>query len=77
MSWRIASRQEAKGGGELLRCGKSCCLRWMNYLRPFVKRGQIVPDEEDLILRRRRLLENRIPERTDNEIKKNTHLSKH
>ncbi|KAK6945423.1 SANT/Myb domain, partial [Dillenia turbinata] len=69
----------------LLRCGKSCRLRWMNYLRPSVKRGKIAPDEEDLILRLHRLLGNRwsliagrIPGRTDNEIKNywNTHLSK-
>ncbi|ERN20415.1 transcription factor MYB3 [Amborella trichopoda] len=69
----------------LLRCGKSCRLRWMNYLRPCVKRGHIAPDEEDLILRLHRLLGNRwsliagrIPGRTDNEVKNfwNTHLSK-
>ncbi|MED6188349.1 hypothetical protein PIB30_085105 [Stylosanthes scabra] len=69
----------------LQRCGKSCRLRWMNYLRPSVKRGQIAPDEEDLILRLHRLLGNRwaliagrLPGRTDNEIKNywNTHLSK-
>nr|AFH03061.1 R2R3-MYB transcription factor MYB9 [Epimedium sagittatum] len=78
--WRILPK---KAG--LLRCGKSCRLRWMNYLRPCVKRGQISPDEEDLILRLHRLLGNRwaliagrIPGRTDNEIKNywNTHLSK-
>jgi len=69
----------------LLRCGKSCRLRWMNYLRPDVKRGHILLDEEDLILRLHRLLGNRwsliagrMPGRTDNEIKNywNTHLSK-
>ncbi|XP_009405225.3 transcription repressor MYB5-like [Musa acuminata AAA Group] len=69
----------------LLRCGKSCRLRWMNYLRPSIKHGPIAPDEEDLILRLHRLLGNRwsliagrIPGRTDNEIKNywNTHLSK-
>ncbi|CAA7016366.1 unnamed protein product [Microthlaspi erraticum] len=69
----------------LLRCGKSCRLRWMNYLRPSVKRGGITSDEEDLILRLHRLLGNRwsliagrIPGRTDNEIKNywNTHLRK-
>ncbi|GAV72888.1 Myb_DNA-binding domain-containing protein [Cephalotus follicularis] len=43
----------------LLRCGKSCHLRWMNYLRPSVKRGRIAPDEGDLILRLHRLLGNR------------------
>ncbi|PSR90262.1 Transcription repressor like [Actinidia chinensis var. chinensis] len=45
----------------LLRCGKSCRLRWMNYLRPSVKRGHIAPDEEDLILRLHCLLGNRSP----------------
>uniref|UniRef100_A0A3Q7E8J7 Uncharacterized protein n=1 Tax=Solanum lycopersicum TaxID=4081 RepID=A0A3Q7E8J7_SOLLC len=43
----------------LFRCGKSCRLRWMNYLRPSVKRGHILPEEEDLILRLHRLLGNR------------------
>ncbi|XP_009390124.2 transcription repressor MYB5-like [Musa acuminata AAA Group] len=69
----------------LLRCGKSCRLRWMNYLRPSIKHGPITPDEEDIILRLHRLLGNRwsliagrIPGRTDNEIKNywNTHLSR-
>ncbi|KAK9201220.1 hypothetical protein WN944_016421 [Citrus x changshan-huyou] len=69
----------------LLRCGKSCRLRWMNYLRPSIKRGHIAPDEEDLILRLHRLLGNRwsliagrIPGRTDNGIKNywNTRLRK-
>ncbi|KVH90835.1 Homeodomain-like protein [Cynara cardunculus var. scolymus] len=46
----------------LLRCGKSCRLRWMNYLRPSLKRGHISPDEEDLILRLHRLLEEISPE---------------
>ncbi|KAL4340106.1 hypothetical protein GQ457_08G014400 [Hibiscus cannabinus] len=90
----LANYIKKEGGGRwrtlpkragLLRCGKSCRLRWMNYLRPSVKRGQIAPDEEDLILRLHRLLGNRwsliagrIPGRTDNEIKNywNTHLSK-
>ncbi|KAK8957769.1 Transcription repressor MYB5 [Platanthera zijinensis] len=60
----------------LLRCGKSCRLRWMNYLRPDIKRGNISPDEEDLIARLHGLLGNRwsliagrLPGRTDNEIK--------
>ncbi|KAH0433522.1 hypothetical protein IEQ34_027005 [Dendrobium chrysotoxum] len=69
----------------LLRCGKSCRLRWMNYLRPDIKRGNIGPEEEDLIIRLHRLLGNRwsliagrLPGRTDNEIKNywNSHLSK-
>ncbi|KAK9927606.1 hypothetical protein M0R45_024782 [Rubus argutus] len=69
----------------LNRCGKSCRLRWLNYLRPNIKRGNISDDEEDLILRLHKLLGNRwsliagrLPGRTDNEIKNywNSHLSK-
>ncbi|MED6127683.1 transcription factor [Stylosanthes scabra] len=69
----------------LLRCGKSCRLRWMNYLRPDIKRGNITPEEDDLIIRMHSLLGNkwsliagRLPGRTDNEIKNywNTHLGK-
>ncbi|XP_031502369.1 transcription factor MYB1-like [Nymphaea colorata] len=69
----------------LNRCGKSCRLRWLNYLRPDIKRGNISEDEEDLIMRLHNLLGNRwsliagrLPGRTDNEIKNywNTHLSK-
>jgi ABC-type proline/glycine betaine transport system ATPase subunit len=43
----------------LNRCGKSCRLRWMNYLRPNIKRGNISDQEEDLILRLHKLLGNR------------------
>ncbi|CAN1159751.1 Transcription factor MYB123 [Linum perenne] len=69
----------------LNRCGKSCRLRWLNYLRPDIKRGNISPDEEDLIIRLHKLLGNRwsliagrLPGRTDNEIKNywNTNLCK-
>ncbi|KAM3379898.1 myb-related protein like [Capsicum galapagoense] len=69
----------------LLRCGKSCRLRWMNYLRPGIKRGNFSQDEDDLIIRLHSLLGNRwslisgrLPGRTDNEIKNywNTHLIK-
>ncbi|XP_048435244.1 transcription factor MYB1-like [Pyrus x bretschneideri] len=38
------------------RCGKSCRLRWLNYLRPN-KRGDITQDEEDLIIRLHKLLD--------------------
>ncbi|XP_015939156.1 transcription factor MYB1-like [Arachis duranensis] len=60
----------------LKRCGKSCRLRWLNYLRPGIKRGNITHDEEELIIRLHNLLGNRwsliagrLPGRTDNEIK--------
>ncbi|XP_028121495.1 transcription factor TT2-like isoform X2 [Camellia sinensis] len=43
----------------LNRCGKSCRLRWLNYLRPNIKRGNITDEEEDLILRLHKLLGNR------------------
>ncbi|PRQ46942.1 putative transcription factor MYB-HB-like family [Rosa chinensis] len=69
----------------LNRCGKSCRLRWLNYLRPDIKRGNISADDDELIFRLHNLLGNRwtliagrLPGRTDNEIKNhwNTNLSK-
>uniref|UniRef100_A0A7N0TN32 Uncharacterized protein n=1 Tax=Kalanchoe fedtschenkoi TaxID=63787 RepID=A0A7N0TN32_KALFE len=69
----------------LKRCGKSCRLRWVNYLSPNVKRGSFTEQEEDLIIRLHKLLGNRwsliagrVPGRTDNQVKNywNTHLSK-
>ena len=43
----------------LMRCGKSCRLRWINYLRPDLKRGAFSPQEEDLIIHFHSLLGNR------------------
>ncbi|ONM04694.1 myb domain protein 85 [Zea mays] len=34
----------------LLRCGKSCRLRWTNYLRPDLKRGLLSDAEEKLVI---------------------------
>ena len=34
----------------LNRCGKSCRLRWINYLRPDVKRGEFSEEEERVIV---------------------------
>ncbi|MCL7030838.1 hypothetical protein MKW94_005494, partial [Papaver nudicaule] len=42
----------------LNRCRKSCRLRWLNYLRPNIKRGEFKPDEVDLIVRMHKLLGN-------------------
>ncbi|CAN8301937.1 unnamed protein product [Cochlearia groenlandica] len=69
----------------LKRCGKSCRLRWTNYLRPDIKRGEFSIEEEDTIIQLHRLLGNKwsaiaihLPGRTDNEIKNywNTHIRK-
>ncbi|KAJ7970984.1 Myb-related protein [Quillaja saponaria] len=69
----------------LLRCSKSCRLRWANYLRPGIKRGNFTEQEEKMIIHLQALLGNRwaaiaayLPERTDNDIKNywNTHLKK-
>ncbi|XP_054801020.1 transcription factor MYB8-like [Prosopis cineraria] len=60
----------------LQRCGKSCRLRWINYLRPDLKRGTFSQEEESLIIELHAVLGNRwsqiaaqLPGRTDNEIK--------
>ncbi|XP_059641656.1 transcription factor MYB24-like [Cornus florida] len=60
----------------LQRCGKSCRLRWINYLRPDIRRGRFTPEEEKLIISLHGAVGNRwahiashLPGRTDNEIK--------
>ncbi|ESR41678.1 hypothetical protein CICLE_v10013266mg [Citrus x clementina] len=34
----------------LKRSGKSCRLRWLNYLRPNIKHGYISTEEEQIII---------------------------
>lgn len=43
----------------LKRCGKSCRLRWLNYLSPNVKHGEFTEEEENVIIRLHNLLGNR------------------
>ncbi|OIV98616.1 hypothetical protein TanjilG_12739 [Lupinus angustifolius] len=69
----------------LNRCRKSCRLRWLNYLRPNIKRGSFAEEEVEMIIKLHRLLGNRwsliagrLPGRTANDVKNywNCHLSK-
>ncbi|CAI8589439.1 unnamed protein product [Vicia faba] len=79
-SWRALPKLAG-----LNRCGKSCRLRWNNYLRPDIRRGKFSDEEESLIINLHSVLGNKwaaiathLPGRTDNEIKNfwNTHLKK-
>ncbi|XP_037452749.1 transcription factor MYB53-like isoform X1 [Triticum dicoccoides] len=53
-SWRALPKLAG-----LNRCGKSCRLRWTNYLRPDIKRGKFTPEEEQTILQLHSVLGNK------------------
>ncbi|CAL9092646.1 unnamed protein product [Musa textilis] len=69
----------------LRRCGKSCRLRWLNYLRPNIKHGEFSEEEDRVICSifaaigsRWSIMASQLPGRTDNDIKNywNTKLKK-
>ncbi|KAF7850128.1 hypothetical protein BT93_L5828 [Corymbia citriodora subsp. variegata] len=81
--WNWSRMAEPAG---LRRSGKSCRLRWMNYLRPNLRHGNFTEEEVETIIKLHEVLGNKwsaiaskLVGRTDNEVKNywNTRLKKH
>ncbi|XP_024960847.1 transcription factor MYB97 [Cynara cardunculus var. scolymus] len=79
-NWNAVQRNSG-----LMRCGKSCRLRWANHLRPNLKKGAFTPEEERQIIELHSKFGNKwarmalhLQGRTDNEIKNywNTRLKR-
>ncbi|KAJ9560906.1 hypothetical protein OSB04_006066 [Centaurea solstitialis] len=77
-NWNAVQRNSG-----LMRCGKSCRLRWANHLRPNLKKGAFTPEEERQIIELHSKFGNKwarmaLHGRTDNEIKNywNTRLKR-
>jgi myb proto-oncogene protein len=45
-NWNVVQKETG-----LLRCGKSCRLRWSNHLRPDLKKGTFTKEEKNLIIK--------------------------
>ncbi|XP_047326256.1 transcription factor MYB120-like [Impatiens glandulifera] len=70
-SWNTVEKESG-----LNRCAKSCRLRWVNHLRPELKKGPLTANEIETIVRLHARIGNKwsriaekVPGRTDNDIK--------